>query len=82
MRPAFSFNALRVFLPLFQHTSQRVYSLFTSCSGIILLICVVQLVNKWEESMALNGSTSLVLNIQSWLTRATLDALGKGKTTL
>ena len=82
MRPAFSFNALRVFLPLFQRTSQRVHSLFNSCSGIISLIYVMQLVNKLEESMAQNGSTSLVLNIPSWLTRVTLDALGEGETTL
>ena len=79
MRPAFSLSALRGFLPFFQYTSQRVHSSFSSCSGITILICVVQLVTKWEESMAQDGSTSLVLDIPAWLSRVTLDALGEGE---
>jgi hypothetical protein len=82
MNPAFSFSAMRIFLPLFQHTSQEVRP-FASSSCISLLIMVAhwQIVREWDESIAQNGSTSLVLDVQSWLSRATLDALGHGRPT-
>ncbi|KAF8517110.1 cytochrome P450 [Gautieria morchelliformis] len=57
MNPAFSYHALRGFLPLFHHTAQRT-------------------VSKLKEYVHENGQSSAVVNVPTWLSRTTLDAIG------
>ena len=81
MNPAFSYGALREFLPVFHSTAQKV------CISIWLYpahwtpkpVNLFQTVVKLREHVQQSGKSSIVINAPQWLARTTLDAIGISK---
>ncbi|KAF8579966.1 cytochrome P450 [Ramaria rubella] len=60
MNPAFSYTTLRIFLPLFRDTAQKLQP------SLIY----------WQDLVTRNGGGPSVIDVPSWLGRMTLDAMG------
>ena len=75
MNPAFSAAHLRTFLQLFQRVSGKVWPSLLQ-SRCPKLTPYDKLSDKWKDQLTATGELNIQLN--RWLSRATLDVIGEG----
>lgn len=77
MNPAFSSTEIKKLVPVFFHHAARVGHVIGNIksTGIIL---PNQLTAKWKDILQASLEEAVTLDIPSWTSRATLDAIGEG----
>ena len=74
MNPAFSAQQLKEFLPLFQRTIGKVFTI--ACLRRLVCAEIVKVVEKWKAEI--NGEPDAVILVDKWLARSALDIVGEG----
>jgi hypothetical protein len=80
LTPAFGAAEMRALLPAFREVVQRVCRMLWIAwflIGVLTCILCFQMVTLWREHIESTGKTNEVMDVSSWLSRATLDIIGE-----
>jgi hypothetical protein len=78
VQPGFGMVESRALLPIFMSLAAKVRYV-TCVYGFSLLMPHLKMSSKWNDLLSNSPELSVKIDITSWISGATLDAIGQGK---